>query len=282
MNPNEYFILKNGIMMPRIGYGTFRTPKENAENAVLNAIDAGYRLLDCAARYGNEESIGEALRKSSVPRNELFITSKVWNADRGYQNTRTAFNESLKRLGLDMLDLYLVHWPANRKQFGEQARDLNAETWRAIEGLYKEGKVRAIGVCNFMPHHYEELLESATIPPMVNQIEFHAGWEQIDAATYFQQKGIVVEAWSPLGRREILDQPLLKQLSAQYGVSVAQLCIRWVVQHGLIPLPKTENYDHMKQNLKVFHFEISDEDMRIIDQMKDIGGECAVPDEVSF
>ena len=188
----------------------------------------------------------------------------------------------MKKLGTDYLDLYLIHWPANRKQFGDAAKALNADTWRALEDLYTAGRIKAIGVSNFLPHHLEELLETARIKPMVNQIEFHPGWAQLETAAYCQKLGMVVEAWGPLGHKAVLQNETLQKLAEKYGKSTAQLCVRWVLQHGLLPLPKSVNPGRMQQNLEVFDFEIDERDMRTIDALQNIGGECAKPDEVDF
>jgi len=278
----DTFALNNGVEIPCIGYGTFQAEGVEAEHAVQAALKAGYRLIDTAAFYGNEQEIGNALQKSDVDRKELFVTSKVWNTDRGYEKTKASFAKTMDDLKLDYLDLFLIHWPANRKQFGDQATRINAETWKALEELYDEGKIRAIGLSNFMPHHIEELMKTAKTKPMVDQIEFHPGWAQIETAAYCQKNDIVVEAWSPLGRREVLDNRVLGAIADQYGKSVSQLCIRWVLQHGLLPLPKAQNPAHIVDNMKVFDFMINDEDMKTIDALKNIGGECAVPDEVDF
>ncbi|MBS5644640.1 MAG: aldo/keto reductase [Clostridiales bacterium] len=276
------FMLNNGLSIPCVGYGTFQTPNDETCAAVLEAIKVGYRHIDTAAFYGNEEGVGEAVRKSGVPREQLFITSKVWNSDRGYEKTKAAFAKTMKNLQMEYLDLLLIHWPANRKQFGDAAKGINAETWRAMEELYQEGKIKAIGLSNFLPHHIEELMETAQIKPMVNQIEFHPGWAQTDIVEYCLKNDIVVEAWSPLGRKDALENETLKSIAAKYGKSVAQLCIRWVLQHGVLPLPKSVTPSRILENTKVFDFTIDAADMQAIDALKNIGGQCALPDEVDF
>ena len=276
------FMLNNGLSIPCVGYGTFQTPNDETCAAVLEAIKVGYRHIDTAAFYGNEEGVGEAVRKSGVPREQLFITSKVWNSDRGYEKTKAAFAKTMKNLQMEYLDLLLIHWPANRKQFGDAAKGINAETWRAMEELYQEGKIKAIGLSNFLPHHIEELMETAQIKPMVNQIEFHPGWAQTDIVEYCLKNDIVVEAWSPLGRKDVLENETLKSIAAKYGKSVAQLCIRWVLQHGVLPLPKSVTPSRILENTKVFDFTIDAADMQAIDALKNIGGQCALPDEVDF
>lgn len=278
----DVFLLNNGNRIPCIGYGTYKTRDEEVCDAVLSAVKAGYRHIDTAAYYKNEAGIGRAIRTCGVPREELFITSKVWNTDRGYENTKRAFAATMERLGLTCLDLYLIHWPANRKQFGEEAGRINAETWRALEELYAEGKVKAIGLSNFLPHHIEELMETAKVKPMVDQIEFHPGWVQLAVSDYCQKNDIVVEAWSPLGRRAALDDKVLQGIGKKYGKSTAQVCIRWVMQHGILPLPKTVNPERMAENADVFDFVLTQEEMQSIDKLENLGGQCALPDEVDF
>lgn len=274
--------MHNGKKIPCIGYGTYKTSGAEVYDAVIAAVKAGYRHIDTAAYYKNEEGVGKAVRECGIPREELFITSKVWNTDRGYEKTKKAFADSLERLGLEYLDLYLIHWPANKKQFGDEAKRINAETWRALEELYVEGKVKAIGLSNFLPHHIEELMETASIKPVVDQIEFHPGWAQIEISEYCQRNDIVVEAWSPLGRSSALENEVLRNIGAKYGKETAQVCIRWVMQHGILPLPKTVNPDRMVKNADVFDFELTAEEMRTIDGLKNLGGQCALPDEIDF
>lgn len=278
----DSFTMHNGKTIPCIGYGTYKTSEEEVYDAVIAAIKAGYRHIDTAAFYKNEAGVGRAVRECGVPREEIFVTSKVWNTDRGYENTKKAFAESMERLGLEYMDLYLIHWPANKKQFGDEAKKINAETWRALEELYAEGKVRAIGLSNFLPHHIEELMEGAKVKPMVDQIEFHPGWAQLEVSEYCRKKDIVVEAWSPLGRKDALDNEVLREIGAKYQKGTAQVCIRWIIQHGILPLPKTVNPDRMAENADVFDFELTAEEMRIIDELKNLGGQCALPDEVDF
>lgn len=278
----DYFTMSNGKTIPCVGYGTYKTSGEEVYDAVLSAVRAGYRHIDTATYYHNEEGVGRAVRECGIPREELFVTSKVWNTDRGYEKTKKAFADSMERLGLAYLDLYLIHWPANRKQFGDEAKRINAETWKALEELYAEGKVKAIGLSNFLPHHIEELMESAKVKPMVNQIEFHPGWAQLEVSGYCQKNDIVVEAWSPLGRKAVLDSEVLKGIGEKHGKKAAQVCVRWIMQHGILPLPKTVSADRMAENADVFDFELSAEEMKIIDGLRDLGGQCARPDEVDF
>lgn len=279
---NKYFELSNGLSIPVIGFGTWQTPDgDTAINAVKYAIDCGYRHIDAAAVYGNERSVGEGITRSGIAREEIFVTSKVWNTERGYDTTMKAFDKTLNDLQLDYLDLYLIHWPAVAGQF-ENWRQINAETWHAMETLYKEGKIRAIGVSNFLPHHLEALLDNATIKPMVNQIEFHPGFMQQECVDFCRAHEILVEAWSPLGTGRMLTNETLKNIAAKYEKSVAQLCVRWVLQHGILPLPKSVTPERIHENLDVFGFEISDEDMQVIDRMEYCGGSGLNPDKIDF
>lgn len=278
----DSFTMHNGNAIPCIGYGTYKTSDEDVYEAVLSAVKAGYRHIDTAAFYKNECGIGRAIRECGVAREELFITSKVWNTDRGYEKTKKAFADSMERLGLVYLDLYLIHWPANKKQFGSDAEKINAETWRALEELYAEGKIKAIGLSNFLPHHIEELMKTAKVKPMVDQIEFHPGWAQLTVSEYCRKNDIVVEAWSPLGRREALGNEVLQEIGEKYGKSAAQICVRWVLQHGILPLPKTVNPERMAENADIFDFKLTEEEMERIDKLENLGGQCALPDEVDF
>lgn len=279
---SDTFMLHNGMAVPCIGYGTYLTPDDETCKAVQEAIRVGYRLIDTAAFYGNEKGVGQAVRECGVPREELLITSKVWNADRGYEQTLAAFEKTMENLGLDYLDLYLIHWPANRKQFGDRAEEINAQTWRAMEELYRAGRIKAIGLSNFLPHHIEELGKTATVKPMVNQLEIHPGWLQKETVDYCQSHDIVVEAWSPLGRRAAFDNPFLGSLAEKYGKSAAQICLRWEIQHGVLPIPKTVNPARMEANLDIFDFEIEQADMEQIDAMPNIRERSNNPDEIDY
>ena len=193
-NLTTTFKLNNGVEMPWVGYGTYKTPVEETESVVSEALEIGYRHIDTAAFYQNEKGVGQAVRKSGISREEIFVTSKVWNSNRGYEKTKKAFEDTMRELDMDYLDLYLIHWPANRKQYGDKAKSINAETWRAMEELYMEGRIKAIGLSNFLPHHIDELLETAKIKPMVNQIELHPGWLQPEVVEYCHRNDIVAEA----------------------------------------------------------------------------------------
>ena len=274
--------LSNGVTIPGLGYGTYQTPPEDAYRAVTDALAVGYRHIDTAARYGNESGVGQAVKDSGLKREEVFITSKLWNTERGYDKTMAAFEKTLAELGTDYLDLYLIHWPANEKQFGQEAAALNLDTWRAFEDLYKVGKIKAIGVSNFMPNHLEALLAQAEIKPMVNQIEVHPGWPQTEVIRYCQRNDILVEAWAPLGEAAALSNSVLAKIAAKYDHTPAQVCLRWEIQQGILPLPKSVHKERMAENTKLFDFELTEDEMDIIGALRNLGGQCKVPDQVDF
>ncbi len=274
--------LNNGVKIPEIGYGTYKIESPKAEELTRMAIDAGYRLIDTAAFYGNEEGVGRAIRTCGVPRDEIFLTTKVWNTDRGYDNTLRAFDASMDRLGLDTLDLYLIHWPANYLQFGDAVVDINRDTWRALERLYKDGRVRSIGLSNFLSQHIAPILDSCEIPPMVDQIEFHPGWYQGGALRYCKDHNIAVEAWSPMGRSSVFQHPTIVAMAEKYGKTPAQICLQWVAQHGIIPIAKSSSMQRMEENLKFSDFKLEEGDMEALNALNAIGGSCKRADDILF
>lgn len=281
-NINDCFTLSNGVKMPCIGFGTYQTPNgEVAVSSVLEAIKCGYRHIDTAAIYGNEDSIGLAIKQCDIPREELFITSKVWNTERGYEKTLKAFDETMTKLGLEYLDLYLIHWPVPIA-LKENWEEANAGTWKAMEELNNAGKIKAIGVSNFKPHHIESLMKTATIKPMVNQIELHPGELQEDKVKYCKDNDILLEAYTPLGRGKLASVPTMQELEKKYNKSFAQICIRWCLQHGSAPLPKSVTPSRIKQNTEVFDFVLCEEDMIKIDAITYEGCKGKDTDNIRF
>lgn len=257
--------LSNGVEMPWLGLGVFRVEEgQELVDAVKIAIKNGYRSIDTAAIYGNEVGVGQGVREAmeefGIKREELFITSKVWNSELGYESALAAYEESLKKLGLEYLDLYLIHWPVEGKY---------NEAWRALETLYKEGKVKAIGVSNFHIHHFEDLLKGAEIKPMVNQVEYHPKLTQQELLAYCKEQGIQMEAWSPLMAGQLLDNQALQQIAAKYNKSVAQVIIRWDLQNGVITIPKSTKEHRIVENANVFDFELSSEEMETINKLNE-------------
>ncbi|WP_026568480.1 aldo/keto reductase [Bacillus sp. UNC41MFS5] len=258
-NLKDTTTLHNGVKMPWVGLGVFKVKEgEEVVQSVKAAIKNGYISIDTAAIYKNEEGVGQAIEESGVPREELFITTKVWNSDQGYETTLEAFETSLNKLGLDYLDLYLIHWPG---------KDKYKETWKALEKLYKDGRVRAIGVSNFLVHHLEDLISTAEIKPMVNQVEFHPHLTQKELLAYCKKEGIQLEAWSPLKQGQLLNEPVLEDLAHKYNKSVAQVILRWDLQHGVVTIPKSIKEHRIIENADLFDFELSAEDMDKIDEL---------------
>ena len=251
--------LNNGIMMPQLGLGVLRMKDgDEVKRAVLSALEQGYRSIDTAKAYGNEAGVGQAIKESGIARNKIFLTTKLWNRDQGYDSTLTAFHQSLERLGGEYIDLYLIHWPG---------RDLYKESWRAMEKLYSDGLIRAIGVSNFQDYHLEDLASSSNLVPAVNQIELHPYLTQKGLRTYCSAHDIRVEAWSPLGQGALLSDKVLHQLAEKYGRSVAQMILRWDIQHDIIIIPKSSRPERMKENMSLFDFNIDEEDMSTIDSL---------------
>ncbi|MFI7442708.1 aldo/keto reductase [Nonomuraea indica] len=249
--------LNNGVEIPQLGFGVFQVPDDQTAAAVTAALQAGYRSIDTAAIYGNEAGVGRAITASGLPREELFVTTKLWNADQGYDATLNAFDASLAKLGLDYVDLYLIHWPA-------PGRDLYPDSWRAIERLAAEGRIRAAGVSNFQPAHLERLLDNSALTPAVNQIELHPGLQQTELRAFHAEHEIATEAWSPLAQGAVLDDPAITAIAARTGKSPAQVVLRWHLQLGNIVIPKSVTPARIRQNLDVFDFQLTDEDMASI------------------
>lgn len=258
---NENFkLLSNGVKMPSIGFGTYKSGNdEETAKIVKYALEIGYMQIDTASFYGNEVGIGNGIKESGINREDIFLVTKLWNDDHGYDKTIEAFNKSLERLQVKYIDLYLVHWP----------NKLNSETWKAFEYLYRTGKVKAIGVCNFKIGHLEELKKTAEIMPMVNQIEIHPQSSKNDMLSYCKENNIQLVAWSPIMRGKLFSNKLMIDLSEKYKKTIAQIILRWHVQRGIIPIPKSSNEERIKENLSIFDFELSNDDMKTIDLLNE-------------
>ncbi|OME87602.1 glyoxal reductase [Paenibacillus sp. FSL A5-0031] len=262
-NLQDTTTLHNGIQMPWFGLGVFKV-EDGTElvESVKAAIKNGYRSIDTAAIYGNETGVGQGIREAmaeyNVTREELFVTSKVWNADLGYESTLAAYETTLNKLGLDYLDLYLIHWPVEGKF---------QEAWRALETLYKDGRVKAIGVSNFQIHHLETLMKDAAVKPMINQVELHPQLTQKELIDYCKKQGIQIEAWSPLMQGQLLDHPVLKEIAEKHNKSIAQVILRWDLQHGIVTIPKSTKEHRIIENSNVFDFELSESEQSRIDAL---------------
>lgn len=265
--------LNNGVEMPIFGFGTFKVEDgQQTIDSVKCALELGYRHIDTAAVYGNEEGVGQAIKESGIPREEIFLTTKVWNSDQGYESTLKAFETSLQKLQTDYLDLYLIHWP----------KTLNKETWRAMEKLYKEGRIRAIGVSNFKEHHLDELLADAEVIPVVNQVEYHPRMMQTSLAKYCQDHNIHLEAWGPLMQGKVFEIDQLHDIAKRYNKTVAQIVLRWDIQNGVITIPKSIHPDRIKSNADIFDFELSEEDMNLINSLNKEERIGPDPDHITF
>lgn len=256
----EFVTLNNGIKMPKVGFGVYQIKdQEQCKQAVLDAIDAGYRLIDTAQSYGNEEAVGKAIKETSIPRNELFITTKVWVSNYGYEKAKASIEESLKKMQLDYIDLVLLHQPFN-DYYG---------AYKALEDLYKDRKIKAIGVSNFYPDRLVDLAIFSDIKPAVNQVEVNVFHQQNIAQTYNEKYNVQMEAWAPFaeGRNDMFANPELKAIGDKYGKSIAQVILRWLVQRGIVPLAKSVKKERMQENIDIFDFELSDEDMAVITKM---------------
>ena len=278
----DTYTLSNGVHIPCVGFGTWQSKDgPEAKNSVAEALRAGYRHIDTAQGYGNEESVGQAVKESGLKREEIFITSKLTNSVRGYSETLSAFHESLRKLGTDYMDLFLIHWP-RPVSFRNDWEAQNAQSWRAMEDLYREGKVRAIGISNFHPHHIEALLKTATVAPMVNQIRLAPGDTQDEVVSFSREKGMLLEAYSPLGVGKVFEVPQMKDLARKYGKSIAQIAIRWSLQRGYLPLPKSVTPARIRENTEVFDFQLEDADVELIAGLKGCVGYSSDPDSITW
>lgn len=278
----DTYKLSNNVEIPVIGFGTWQTPNDDVGyNAVKTALEVGYRHIDTASAYGNEASVGQAMKDSGIDRKDIFLTSKLWNGDHGYEATHKAFQDSIDRLGTDYLDLYLIHWP-NPKAFRDRWEEVNAGSWKAMEEIYEAGKIKAIGVSNFMIHHLEALFKTAKIIPMVNQIRICPGDLNTELISYCESKQILLEAYSPLGTGKALGVKDLDEIAEKYDTTVAKVCLKWSLQHGFLPLPKSVTPSRIKDNTDVFGFDLLEEDMKRIDALDDCCGKAQNPDEKNF
>lgn len=278
----DCFTLYNGIQIPCVGFGTWKAEDGDiCFQATMDAIAAGYRHIDTAAGYGNEESVGRAIKESNVPREELFITSKLNNPDHGYEKTVEAFETTMKKLDCEYLDLYLIHWP-NPIQYRDCWEEANAGSWRAMEEFYRAGRIKAIGVSNFRPHHIEALMKTATVKPMVNQIRLCPGDVHEETVAYCKKENILLEAYSPLGNGKIFGVPELSAIAEKYQRSIAQICIRWCLQMGFLPLSKSVTKSRIIDNAQVFDFTLSEEDVEFIKGLDGCCGYAHDPDKTEF
>ena len=276
-NNFDCFRLQNGLEIPCLAYGTYQAAETQDCQTLRLAIEAGYRYFDTASFYHTETFVAQAIRDSGLPREEFFLTSKAWKTEMGYHAVKAAFQRSLENLNTEYLDLYLIHWPLPSPDYKDW-KALDVETWQALEELYREKKVRAIGLSNFLPHHIENILQHCAIAPMVDQIEFHPGYTQEATVQYCKMHQILVQAWSPIGRGVILQDPLLIELSEKYGVSPAQICLRFALDRQIIPLPKASSLKRMQENRDLFRFKISQEDQYRLETMPQIGWSGNHPD----
>lgn len=281
-NQNDVYKLANGVEIPCIGFGMWQTPDDRTGiDAVKSAIRAGYTHIDTAQAYGNEECVRIAIEECGADRSKLFITTKIWNNNHSYDLVMSSFEESLRKLGTDYVDLLLIHWP-NPAPFRSRWQEANAETWKAMEELYEAGKIRAIGISNFRKHHIDALLQTAKIKPMVNQIRLCPGETQDEVVEYSRAQGMILEAYSPLGTGKIFDVPQMQKLADKYGKSIAQICIRWSLQRGYLPLPKSVTPSRIEENLKVFDFALEEADVQLIASLTGCVGLSSDPDTRPF
>ena len=282
LDEKAVYTLSNGVTIPVIGFGTWQVKNgDETYYSVMEALKAGYRHIDTAEAYGNEESVGRAIKDSGIPREELFITTKLWNSHGTYDETKKAFEQSLKRLGLTYVDLYLIHW-ANPIKHRANYEVRNAEVYRAMEDLYFEGKIRAIGVSNFMVRHLESLLKTARVTPMVNQLFINPSDQQAEVVSFGEEHIILTEAYSPLGTGKIFEVESLGKLAAKYQKSIGQVVLRWSLEHGYLPLPKSVTPSRIKENLAILDFTLEEEDILQLDKLHGAFGLTLNPDEADF
>jgi diketogulonate reductase-like aldo/keto reductase len=269
-------LLNDGNELPIIGFGTYKSTEQEAIYAVRFALQNGYRLIDTAAFYFNEEAVGKGIKASGIPREEIIVTTKLWRDYLGYESTKKELEKSLKKLDLDYIDLYLIHWPANARNYNNW-QETNADTWRAMEELQAEGKIKSIGVSNFWKEHLDALFQTAKVKPAVNQIEFHPGYWQPELTAYCKKNDIAIEAWSPLARGRVFHNETLKQIAQNHQQSIAKVCLRWITQHEVVVIPKSTTHERILDNLDVFGFELTPEEMNLIDNLPEMGFSGELP-----
>lgn len=262
---DKEYKLSNGMVIPALGFGTYNPGGDNHKEMIATAIKVGFRYFDTASIYGTEQALGEAVKESGIPRSEFILASKAWIDEMGYEEVKEALQRTLHRLDTPYLDIYLIHWPRAAEDEGWQQRI--ADTYRALEEAYEEGLIRGIGLSNFLPHHGDALMASCRVKPVLNQLELHPGYMQHSAVEYWKKHGVLLQAWSPLGRRALMEEPLMISLSSKYGLSVPQLCLRYLVQSGIAPVVKSSSEERMLQNMDIYDFNISEEDMWMISCM---------------
>lgn len=273
---NDCYTLNNGMKIPCIGFGTYKAADGNDVTILKTAIEAGYRYFDTASFYFTEEALGQAIKESGIPREEFFIVSKMWKQEMGYENAKQALQKTLDRLQMDYIDIYLIHWPRSSEEADWKTECV--DTWRAMEEGYEAGKVKALGLSNFLPHHIEVILQNCKVKPVVDQLELHPGYMQLAAVQYCREHDIYLQAWSPLGRLRVMKNKLLGELAEKYQVSKAQICLRFLHQQDIILIPKSSSIERMKENADIFDFEISQEDMYRLLTMPQCGWSGEHPD----
>lgn len=264
MTDQLFITLNDGARIPQVGLGVWQTPNDEAAPAVKAALDAGYRHVDTAAVYENEEGVGEGIRQSGLSRSDIFLTTKLWNNDQGYEQTLKAFEASLKRLGTDYVDLYLIHWPSAH-------RGLFVDTWKALVKLKEEGRAKSIGVSNFYPEHIEKIVAETSVTPVINQIELHPDFQQRETRAFHEKHKIATQSWSPLGQGKLLGHPVIAEIAQKLGRTPAQVIIRWHIDNGLVVIPKSVTPSRIVENFKVFDFQLSPEDLQKLNGLDDAG-----------
>lgn len=271
-------VLNDGHKIPLVGFGTYKLLGQDAVQSVADALKNGYRLLDTAAVYRNEEAVGKGIRESGIDRNEICVTTKLWRENLGYNQAKIAFQESLDKLGLDYIDIYLIHWPANAKNYTNWQK-ANADAWRAMEELKADGLIKSIGVSNFWQEHLDALFQTANSIPAMNQIEFHPGYWQPELTDFCKQKDIAVQSWSPMARGKVFGNAVLENIAARHNRSVSQICLRWIIQKEVIVIPKSTELSRIKENINIFDFKLSADEMTQINTLPEMGFSGELPNE---